>query len=101
MRIENTDFSSPFSIFTPLPKLTDKQERLYVFRVIDSDKFTGINTMLYGLLLFELNITYDYAVGDHFIADWSGFNFNAMKTLEPTAIQKFIIIHQVNKFYCK
>lgn len=80
-----------------MPKLNDKQERLLFFKVIDSDKFDAFNFTLYCSLILELYITYDYAVGDHIIADWSGFTLSAMKTLEPSQLQKFITIHQVRK----
>lgn len=84
-----------FRVFLPLPKLTKDNGRIMFFKIINSDIVKGFEMVQYCLLMWELCVTYDYSIGDHFIADWSGFTFNAMKTLEPSLLHKYITIQQV------
>lgn len=80
-----------------MPKLTSNLERVIVWKLRSSDPndYDIINIVKYNLLLFEILIRKDYAVGDRFVADFTGHTAATIARNNPFIVSKFISLYQV------
>ncbi|XP_044260261.1 alpha-tocopherol transfer protein-like [Tribolium madens] len=80
----------------PLPKLTPNLERVIVWKLRSSDPndYDIISIVKYNLLLFEVLIRNDYAVGDRFVADFTGHTAATIARNNPLIISKFLSLYQ-------
>jgi len=80
----------------PLPRLTPNLERVIVWKLKNSDHkdydLTSIGK--YNLLLFEILIRNDYAVGDRFIADFTGHTASSITRNNPIIISRFLSLYR-------
>lgn len=65
------------------------------FKIINPDILKVFDMIQYIFLIWEVSMNYDYSIGNHIIADWSGFTFSTMKSMEPNYLHKFFMIYQV------
>lgn len=82
-------------MFIILPKLTPSLERIFIFKLIDTDPeiFNVPDSCSYFLSLVMLCTYHDYAKADHFILDWEGFSFSHFKKMEPNTVAKFFALY--------
>lgn len=80
----------------PLPKLTPNLERVIIWKLrSDPNDYDIISIVKYNLLLFEILIRNDYAVGDRFVADFTGHTASTIARNNPLIISKFLSLYQV------
>lgn len=82
--------------YFPLPVMTDKQERVTFYKVVDDDpkyfNCDGIAAMV--LSIEELLTKNDNAVGEHVIKDWKGISMAHVKKMDLPLISKMMKLMQ-------
>lgn len=90
------DNSKRTQLYLPMPKLTEKQERIVIYKLLNKDPsiFTLLESLKYCMATVTLLTLSDYSIGEHLIVDWEGFSFSHYKKFDPLYISKFMTLHQ-------
>lgn len=83
-------------VYVPMPLLTDKQERIMVYKLIDSDPalFSFTDLAIFLLAIVDISLKYDYAVGERLVHDWSGIEMGHFPKLDFSVLTKLNKLHQ-------
>lgn len=93
---ENTFKIMKYVQFTPLLQLTGKQERIYIWKVIDTNPEIfdyEENIQLSYIIGILYMILFDYSIGEIIIIDWKNFTYKHFLKINPVVFQKIIKIY--------
>lgn len=82
-------------MIVPMPRLTDKQERIIIYKLIDADPnvFVFPDVISYDLLFIILMLHYDYSNGEHVIIDWTGLTTKHLDKFDVEKLSKALNLH--------
>lgn len=84
-----------YQYYIPLPKLTDKQERVLIWKVNgdDPDDYSFHQSSILMLTIALLLMTYDYSIGEIMVIDYSGFSFGHFTKMYPHIVSKLMKLY--------
>lgn len=82
-------------MYVAIPKLTKNQERIMIYKLLDTnpDKFIIQDLLKYCVQLSMLLLHNDYAKSEIHIIDWGGFTMSHLKKLDFTIISRYFSIY--------
>lgn len=79
-----------------MPNLTDKQERIIVYKLSDSNPqlFNFRDLAIFILAIVDISMTHDYALGERVVFDWSGIDMGHFPKLDLSMLSNINKLHQ-------
>lgn len=83
-------------VFVPMPKLNEKQERIVIYKLLDSNakNFNFVDAISMAMNVIILMLYNDYSNGEHIIMDWTGFSTDHLNKFDVEKLAKFLALHQ-------